>query len=917
MRQTLCFGLATATKLLAYAWLKEVDYRGIGSTLCDRISDNPTVESDLSRDAFDSTEVPKVSLTKGHTHPNAAAARNLGIRLAGSMALRMGVGLFVVQMSKADQRKGYRGNRQWYWPKDTNVDNRRDGTKPEDLMYICDTDYYIDMPAFLATHNKPVLLYTAVPSAATTKDQDSSTYFDEYGRLVTLVAGGGRYEHHLWNYAFDSITVRKTFLGIPYKLVTYAVERKQVSDHRQIILLAPIKVFRGFAAWLGIWLFEGNALKRFDPIEKTPCGLTFVRFKVHTAESTLITTARPSTHLSCTVDADLDDAVATVARLGTTNLMLPTVASWLGKDQRAASAVLTEYHRRAVGKKMPTVFPVKQGVRAYQYDLATYDQEARPKLEAFMSPLVHEAFAPVTNVASEEQCVKGRINDLKKPEPGPCEFRDQCLREFIDLVSEGLVLEPVDYETVAAKQTTSAQKLSLMKAVLSGTHVKNVLKCFIKAEAYQGIKDPRNISTYNDSDKLSLSTFSYSLSQAMKKFKWYAPGMTPLEVAIRVAEICHSSEFVNVSDYKRMDGTVSYWLRLVDRGVLMKTFVNHRAVLNELLKRNCDNKGYLPLGTTFDQGSSHGSGCPFTSLSQTLRSVFCAYLAFRHTKKPNGMYYTPTEAFKSLGIHSGDDGLDGNLPVESHEWAANKVGLILEANTVNRGHAGVNFLARYYSTEVWEGRLDSMCDVKRQLAKFHTTVRLPKNVLAEHKLVEKCMGYVSTDGNTPVVGSFCKRVLMLSQYRPKTPFGITSWWSRFDKSVQFPNSNADGWMDVEFERQFPEFDRLQYDDWMASTRTATQMLEAPVCAEPSRPKPGGADAVVDDSDIVVCEDNVSTTTKSTSPSTKARERSSRRSKTPDRNRAPRGLKGTYVKQEKQSRKQPGQKSKVSTEKVNS
>jgi hypothetical protein len=652
---------------------------------------------------------------------------------------------------------------------------------------------------------------------------------------------------------------------------------------------------------LGAWLFDGNPLVRFDPIETTPTGGKFVRFRIHTAEQTMITTARPNLHLSCTIKAVDDDAVATAARLGTTNLMLPTTASWLGKDQRPAAAVLTEYHRSTIGSKLPTVYPVKQGIRAYQYETSSFDQDAKPKLEAFMSPLVHEAFAPVNNAASERRCVKGRINDLKTKEPAPCAFRDQCLEEFVDLVSQGLVLEPVNYEEVAEKQTRSAQKLSLLKAVVSGPHLLDVLKCFVKSEPYAKLSDPRNISTYNDSYKLSMSTYAMALSKAMKRFQWYAPGMTPIEVATRVAEICTHAQFVNVSDYTRMDGTVSYWLRLVDRGVFMKTFKDHRAVLNELLKRNCDNKGYLPFGTTFDQGSSHGSGCPTTSLSQTLRAAFCAYLAFRHTKKSDGMYYSPKEAFDGLGIHSGDDGLDGDLPVSSHEWAASKVGLRLEASTVSRGYPGVNFLARYYSEEVWYGRLDSMCDVKRQLSKYHVTSRLPDSILAEYKLVEKSMGYVATDGNTPVVGPLCKRVLMLSDYRPKTPLGVNNWWSKFDESVQFPNSNADGWMDVEFDRQFPEFDHRIFGDWLVKTRTATQILEAPLCAEPKRPAPAPVDVSVDDDVILAKPLAVEPETPKETPK-QARER--RPQKTEKSEFCGRGK---HVKQRKESRVFPGRK----------
>jgi hypothetical protein len=837
--------------------LKSVDYRGLVSMLCEELSSDPVNVADLSRDAFSSCEVPESTPILGHTHPNAAASRNAGVRLASDMATRMGTSVFIVQMSKADQRRGYRGSRQWYWAKDTHVQNRADTAFSDDVVYICDTDYYIDMPHMLSGTVQPVILYSAVPAAAVTRAEDSATFFNEHGELVTRVSGGGQYEHHLWDYAGDSLVVKRRFLGITYKLVTYAVERKQVSDHRQIILLAPIKQFIGMAALLASWIVKGKELDRFNPIVQTEKG-PFVRFSVHTKEKTLISTARPNTMLCCSIDAELDDAVASVARLGTTNLMMPTVASWLGKDNRAASTILTEYHRAAAGAKTPTVYPVDKGVRAYQYEPDTYDQDAKPKLESFMTPLVHGAYAPVPNAAGERQCVEGRINNLKKPEPKPCQFRDQCLREFIDLVVEDVILEPVDYEDVADKQTRPAQKLSLLAAVVSGPHLKRIVRCFIKSEAYPDVKDPRNITTFNDSDKLAMSQFCLALSKHVKKFKWYAPGMTPLEVAMRVTEICESANrYVNVSDYTRMDGTISYLLRLVERGVLMKTFVNHRAALNELLKRNVDNDGFLPNGTKFKQDSSHGSGCAGTSLFQTLRAAFCAYLAFRHTKRGDGSFYNPIEAFEALGIHSGDDGLDADLPVVSHEWAAGKVGLIIEACVVERGFPGVNFLARYYSDEVWDGRLDSMCDVKRQLAKFHTTVRLPDNVLAEHKLVEKSMAYTATDGNTPVIGPLCKRVLVLSSYRPSTSHGIANWWARFERSEQFPNNNADGWMDVEFNRQFPEFDHKMFDDWLAKTKTGTEILEAPLCAEP-RPATASTVDVVVDEDVLPAQgpDNV-------------------------------------------------------------
>jgi len=677
-------------------------------------------------------------------------------------------------------------------------------------------------------------------STASTEEDNTSFYFNDKGELVTFIAGGGQYQHKLWDYGTDSLMVVRRKWGIPISSTIFAVERKQVARNRQMILLAPIRHFGLIATILASWLLEDRALKRIEPIVHTKDG-NFVRIKVVKPEGKVqVSLSRPSSFLSANVDASIDDAIATVSRLGSTTLQIPTVASWLSDapedraSSRAAAAILTEYHRTKNACRDPLVFSVAYAVRSYMHDYRKFTGEEKPKLTAFMSPMIHGAFAPYSCKASEERCVDGRINKLKKEEPKYNAFRDRCMDEFARLVCKGTLLYPKMVETVEAKQTTPAQRLSLIKAFANGPVRKRILKCFLKSEAYPDVKDPRNISTYNDADKLDMATYALALSEHCKQFKWYGPGKTPLQIAERVVEICRNAEFVNVSDYHRMDGTISYVLRRVDRMVGMKAFPNHRDHLNQLLDRNVDNKGYLPNGTSFDQGPSHGSGCSATSLFQTLRATFTSYLAYRHTKR-NGTYLSPEEAFQALGIHLGDDGLDADLDTYQHEWAAKSVGLVLEASVVHRGHRGVNFLARYYSPEVWYGCPNSMCDTKRQLSKFHTTVRLPENVSAESKLVEKAMSYVATDGNTPVIGAFCRKVLLLSSFRPKRLLNVGTWWGKFAESDQYPNENVGGWMDVEFDHHLPTFDRKLFIDWLASVKRSEDLLRPPLCCEINPP----------------------------------------------------------------------------------
>jgi len=830
-----------------YILRDELDVRYAASLLAEYLAQRPVNDSDLVRDVFSATVLDLPPLVEGHTHPTAACLRTSATNFARLMSNMMGAGLFSVGMSRSDQRKLLRGSRKWFWAKDTLVKVQWSAPTPRDLEYICDVDYYVDMPSLLSGRAKPTLLYTVVPeSAASTSEDDTSFCFLEDGSLDTIVAGGGHYNHHLWDYGADSIMVKNCWLGVLLSVTTYAIERRQVGRHRQLVLLTPIKKFVGLAAWIAVYIIEDKPLSRFYPIVRGVCGTPFVRFRIHSSENTWYTTSRPGGQLCATVDAQTDEAISAVSRLSTTNLMLPTTVSWLGKEKRAEAALLTEYYRATGPAKVPTVYPVSQAVRAYTFEPKEYDQDRKPKLEAFMSPLVHGAYAPVADAAGERRCVDGRINNLKKQEPKPSPFVMRCMEEFAELIVGETVLSPVCVDTVTEKQTRPQQKLSLMKACLTGPYVARILKCFIKAEAYQKCADPRNISTYNDRDKLTMAQFALALSKHLKKFEWYGPGKTPIEIAQRVADICSDASMVNVSDYHRMDGTITYVLRQVDRFVFMKAFPDHRTELNELLNTNAGNTGVLPNGTTFEQGPSHGSGCSATSTSQTLRAAFAAYLGFRNAIHAGGAKYSAEQAFRALGIHLGDDGLDADLPIINHEWSARKVGLILEASTVLRGDRGVTFLARYYSPDVWCGRLDSMCDVRRQLSKLHTTVRLPFGVAPETKLVEKAMGYLATDGNTPVIGELCQKAVELSpEGERRRKYGLASCWSQFDAAVQFPNENGDGWMDAEFLLQFPEFDRLMFDDWITSVRTIGDLMDAPLCAEPEQAPQTIVEVVID------------------------------------------------------------------------
>jgi hypothetical protein len=850
------------TGAILWTW-KTADCRAVASAVLESSQIHLVIESDVVVDALQSASVPPPTLVDGHTHPTAAGCRTSARHFAELVAMKAGADLYSVEMSKSDQRKGIRGSRQWRWNKDTKADNRLDVQKETDFGWICDVDYYIDMPALLANNPRPYLLYSCVPGVAATGGTDDIAFcFDEQGVLLSDVSGSGHYEHLLWDYGQDATRVSATFLGIPYRTTTYAIERKQVAENRQVVALVPLRQFGLLGSILARWLLEEQPLKRFDPVVVGKDGSKFISFTVMKKGVKHITVSKPSSYVCATVPCDVSDAVAGVARLGTTNLMLPTVESHLPREcGRGAAVVMTEYHRAQCPDAKHCVFPVVNSVRSYSYNVSNYDQDAKPKLQGFMSPILHAAYCPVNETESERQAVKGRIDALKQQEPRFHSFREQCIREFADFVVSGCRLSPVQYEVIEQKQVGAAQRLSLRKATVQGRKDRRIVKSFIKAEAYAGVKDPRIITTFDDKVKLEMGHFTLALAQHCKRFKWYGPGKTPVEIADRVAEICSDASFVNLSDYTRMDGTITETIRGVDRAIYMKAFQDYRTDLNELLKLGYNNTGYLPRGTKYEQGTSQGSGNPDTSNSQTLRAAFVSYFAYRNVVSPTGRKFSPQEAFDHLGMHNGDDGIDADLPQRNFDWAAGKCGLLLEAAIVQRGQRGVNFLARYYSPQVWYGCNNSMCDIKRQLSKFHTTVRLPDNVTPEAKLVEKSRAYLATDRNTPIIGTLCKHVIRLSNKvfvlnpKRKTPLpGVAHWWSKFDESVQFPNKNIDGWMDVELDHMLPELDRSIFDKWLVTTRTLSQITQAPLCVEPRATPPTSVDVVVDNTVVHARQD---------------------------------------------------------------
>lgn len=831
-------------------------------------------DPDHLRSTFNSTPMPQATKQKNHTHPWSAADRNAFSLFAERLARSLGLIPYFYQMSASDQRKGRSGSRKYYWAKDLLSEEEPFNPPPNALLVLVDVDYYVDMPAFLNEHHYPVLLYTLQPQAVAAEFDEVSYYFNRDNSLTYHVTGSGVYSHAVWNYQHDAFMANVyAFPGFLSRMFSYAFghaptiaqasihcDRKGMGQHHECILLTPTRwwnnVFRMRPAE-----YQAADLRRYEVVDGD-----FTRMRVKREKHMMMSTGRPGELNAALMPVFEDDAIASLARttgsLIKAGLNFGQVQQFFhGKDEQAAAAILYEYHLLRSPKFFLTSFPVEEAIRNYQYaNEHGYNFTAKHGMHQFMNPFFVDAACVADVTAGNERAgVQLRVIDAQSNvTAGP--FLLNAIETYLQIFLPKELMQklvPVTDEEVYERQDTARQRAQLDKnhGLWRG---KRVLKVFGKKETHEKVTPERIITTYNSKDKQEYAKFIYALSDYVCKFPWYAFSKTPLQVAESVVAVCRRADFVCNTDFSKFDGHVSPVLRELERQLLARAFhPDYAARLTDLHNAQYDLDAYGAMGTTYHLGSGRGSGSMETSVFNTIAGHFFQYLACistRESSKPSA-FTDPMSAFYNASLHGGDDGLVANIPEASLRRAAELIGQKLTVQIVERGSLGVKFLARIYGPRVWYGDPTSMCDLRRQLVKFHTTVVHPDAVTPKQKLLEKARSYWLTDRNTPIIGDFCIRALELSG-RPQAleetalPVGDQAWlpdplsqYVRFgtetnDLSVQYPNSRAD-WMNTIVLQQFPYAAFGPWDTWLQSTcDSVDQLLQMPpVGWFPTAPRP--------------------------------------------------------------------------------
>jgi hypothetical protein len=334
-----------------------------------------------------------------------------------------------------------------------------------------------------------------------------------------------------------------------------------------------------------------------------------------------------------------------------------------------------------------------------------------------------------------------------------------------------------------------------------------------------------------------------------------------------------ASQDVFLGDFEKMEGHWTHVAREMWMMLCMRGFHHsYHSQLSDLMRRQFSLKGVGTFGTTYEQGNRMGSGSPETASANAALNAFAAWSTL-YTTVGSLLYGDAQRCYHALGIYLGDDGMTGDMNPIVARKRARELGQVLTGDVVKRGQLGINFLARIYGPHVWNGSLSSCCDLKRQLSKYHTCVKLPSNIEPIDKAFAKAYAYNLSDRKTPILGQLthcilkvCRTADISFKWELMDPkYEIMRYDQTADPSVQYPNDPEDGWMMQVVNEQLPEFDYNMFAGWVTSVHELCEIVEnsdgdaedliavvlsPPLCYDDLPPKKLPDEAIVADGEIM-------------------------------------------------------------------
>jgi hypothetical protein len=577
----------------------------------------------------------------------------------------------------------------------------------------------------------------------------------------------------------------------------------------------------------------------FEPLTKLrPVQGDFVVINSLCPEQGLMTSISHVGSWQCaTVQAIEFDAIMSVARSSKNPITPAMVASNIApanaiglpqsKLAPGVASLISEYARFLSKTDIPVIYPPSAAMVVISF--GKDDHSASVPLKSYGSPLVDPCYVFPSSLASDDACIKGRVEPFHTDEyqTMPAKLVTLMFEFVCFLVPEPHIGHPVSEDEVRERQPRPGQQHKLELASLTGRAYKHKVSAFNKVETYAKPTVPRNISEVEAYVKLNHSRYNYSFGdQVLSQQPWYAFSKPPCDVAARVASICEVSARVNLSDGKKYDGHKSFRARVLQRMYLFRFFhPSHHGELHQCLDEQVGLSATTRFGRSYNTGQGQLSGSADTSIDNSVGTAFIDYMALRNSVF-QGRKLSPTESWNALGMYGGDDGISGDIDPELIIKAANAFGQDYDTTTIQRGDLGVEFLNRQFGPHVWTGDVNSICNPLRALSKLWIAPVELKD--PTQRFAERFSGYYRTDKHTPVLGD----IVLKAHYIFGDRIGgeLCSWDGFHPEDVQWPNQDSD-WMLSVFHLFLPDFNFSKFDEWINSIDSAhpERIFQAPLC----------------------------------------------------------------------------------------
>lgn len=661
-----------------------------------------------------------------HSHGVLARGRlNATEAIYGALRAR---GLEPYPISASQREEG--GQRLYYTQKDLREPFRNSVVNGSNALVMIDVDYYVDINWYLS-FGLPVVLYTMLPCRAAGRFNECTYTFSSDQCLDVRVDGGAHYHHMLWDYTVDFVSVPSVVGG----QIAYDVQVLRLDELHAVVMLLP-------RTSCAVVAFPYQPVKRLAPVS---ASVTVIRI------GNDVSLAHAGAGHAVTVPHKLFQACK-IRLQETKTPNIAVIERILRNEDVDSPAIAAPMLFRLLGCHTSSDEVHYQAINGLVHE------DGRNTVVSCTPLIVPSAVAPVRSCNNDQECLRGRVESVRNTAVPSYRYA-RYAQEFSSLVvpRQGCGV-PISFDEVAELQGRPEQVARREQGKTTVFLEGFLVRAFQKRETYGKITSPRNISTVPPSHQLLLSSYAYSFKRdCLKDLEWYHPGLHPREVSSRIHDLAQRGPLFT-KDFSRFDGTISAWLRLhVEQSCYLR-WVNpeDRAMLMALLKQEVNARGITSHGLPYSTGASRLSGSPVTTDANTLINAFSSYAVFRE------LGLGKNEAWESLGLYCGDDGVDMARTehfVQVSEAVANDLGLKLTGNLVNAGP--VLYCGRVFCNP-WVS-LDSMQDPIRTLGKLHVS-SAAMDVPLETALANKAFGYGVTDPRTPWLSEWCQAVLR--RYEP-------------------------------------------------------------------------------------------------------------------------------------------------------